>query len=984
MQRNWIECLRRWRLRIGALLVTTCIVTPAAAREMPVRTIIADFEDASVAARVSGVQNIARGDVRVSRTGVPARGLAALAIELGATRADVAVTCDLTLREPVRFDEVDEVALYCWINGGTVDLAFRLRDADERIFETPWQTIRNARRWVHVTSPVDPQQLRRVEGAGALRYPIQIAGIRLHSDQLGKHTIGIDDIHVGHRVPPRAMVRGHFNFDEPTRVYDPGSNIAASVVLENRSRSAALEIEVELAWMQLDGSELTRQRARLRLPASGEDFRSHRTFDFSQRIREPGLYRLRARARAPGWREPNEFAATIAVTPSNRRLSRGRETFFGVRSNLLREPVLDQLLEVRAARDIGASLLAIDVPWPLVEPKRGEIDFALLDPVIEALTEYNIACLLVIVDAPDWAPATPTERATILRATLAHLRSHYGGRLHGFMVTAAPLGTDDLQTQLTLIGPLREAVADAVVLPPAIDVTRGRPEFDVAGYAATNPEAPLVFATTGPGGPALEHLERFREATGITWRPSHVWAHRAASNAKTGTDRDAEAVLRHAVATAAAGVGHLLWSDLRDDDNDPTHTDALRGLLRRDFSPKTMMLGYATAAGQLTGTRYAGPVASTPPAYTSALFIGADRHIAVLLPQPNRRLPAVLQPAPGVPGEVIVQDFERRVRPALKSPAPTLVPTIHQPLFITLRTRSAEPEPQLRLERPWLRAPHTVFIAEDRPLAIEVQAPLPLTRSYLQLIVPRDAEIETDFSAAALRLQKAETAAFEALLKPKPGSRPAAVEVSLRAHVEGRPIEIPLDAQPLVATPAGSAADFADGPVLTLQPPAGQRATAEVAVATAYTPAALHIAVRVKDDRFVSGALASPVATGGDRLRLGVLRMDQPPSAIVDIDPAAANPTCVPVQLVGEHDLDRWRCDVDTAHTGERIFRIAVPRASLGGDVLRAGDLVRLAVSYRDDDADGFPPVSLDWGGDLDSSLRTADFGWLELAPRAP
>ncbi len=42
------------------------------------------------------------------------------------------------------------------------------------------------------------------------------------------------------------------------------------------------------------------------------------------------------------------------MTPSNRNLPRGRETFFGVQANLMRESQADALLEIALARDLGA------------------------------------------------------------------------------------------------------------------------------------------------------------------------------------------------------------------------------------------------------------------------------------------------------------------------------------------------------------------------------------------------------------------------------------------------------------------------------------------------------------------------------------------------------------------------------------------------------------------------------------------------------
>ena len=107
--------------------------------------------------------------------------------------------------------------------------------------------------------------------------------------------------------------------------------------LENISRQRALPLSVQLAWRRADGTELNTTRASLNLPASGAEYRSRQPVDFSQRIYEPGLYRLEARVYGPGWIMP-ALQTTIAVTYTNRALPRGRATFFGIQTNLLREP----------------------------------------------------------------------------------------------------------------------------------------------------------------------------------------------------------------------------------------------------------------------------------------------------------------------------------------------------------------------------------------------------------------------------------------------------------------------------------------------------------------------------------------------------------------------------------------------------------------------------------------------------------------------
>ena len=286
----------------------------------PAVTVLADFEDASVAARIGEVRNVLASDCSATRAAIPARGQGSLAVEIGATVRNVSVACGLTFREATRFSQADRVGTFCWINEGENGIAFRIRDARGERFETPLETVRLAHRWVYVAAELQPDKLQRLRGTEALTYPLEIEGLRLTTDRLGRQTIYVDDLQVEHRVRPQDLIHGVFEFNEPTRIYEPGSAIAAAVVLENRSREKALSLAVDLAWMRPDGTVLQTQQADVSLPASGTEFRSHRKLDFSQRIREPGLYRLVAHARASGWNSPHTVETAIAVTPSNRRV----------------------------------------------------------------------------------------------------------------------------------------------------------------------------------------------------------------------------------------------------------------------------------------------------------------------------------------------------------------------------------------------------------------------------------------------------------------------------------------------------------------------------------------------------------------------------------------------------------------------------------------------------------------------------------------
>jgi hypothetical protein len=959
----------------------------AARADEPAVTVLADFEDASVAAQIGEVRNALAADCRASRAVIPARGQGSLALEIGATARQVSVACDLTFREPTRFRQADRLATFCWINEGEFGLTFRIRDARGQLFETPAQPVRLPHRWVYVAADLSPGGLHRLRGDRPLTYPLEVQGYRVTTDRLGRQTVFLDDLLVEHRVRPEELIHGVFEFNEPTRIYEPGSLVAAAVVLENRSREKALPLSVNLAWMRPDGSILQTQGADVNLPASGVDFRSNRKLDFSQRIREPGLYRLAAQARAAGWTSSNTIETAIAVTPSNRRVSRGRSTFFGVRTNLLREPDLDQMLEISVARDIGVNLLAIDTPWRLIEPKPESFDFNPLEPAVAALSQKDMAAMLVLTDPPDWLAIDSSGRTEQLARLIGALSNRFGERLLRYQLQSAVLDRPAVADQLSAVGELRQLLSKSYpkveVLPPPIRVADQQPEFDLAAFCPETPGFPLVFLTSGDPAEGLRQLESFRQRGHFDWRTCHWWMHEAEPLIGAGHYTDAEDVLRYYVKAGAAGVAGVIWFDLRDDDNDPNNLTALRGLIRRDFSPKTSLLGYATTAGILTGYRCAGQVAGTPESFDSALFIGANRQVAVLLPHPNRVLPAVLAPVQTAPGELSVQDFERREQTVLTSRAPPLVLTIPRPLFVTLTLRQAQSEPQLGLAYPWLRLPATVFCGSNTQFSIEVDALQPFLRSYLQLRLPKDSPIDSSLSAVSLRAEAGETVREDVRLTPKPGRASDEAELVMRVSLEGDALDVPLrvrslaDVRPLAPDRQIGHLDYRIG---ELSAPAGQRATANAGLHVGYRPDALHVAVMVEDDRVVPYQADSSGQGSGDLLLLGVAREGGDLHAQASLNPVGQSPVLEPMRGTSPRQLDGWRCEVEAGKSGPRTYHITIPTRALEGRELSAGDFLLISVRYLDDDADGFPSVPLVWGGGLDGSRSTTDYRWVRLA----
>jgi len=946
-------------------------------------TVLADFESATVAATVGEVRNVLAGDCAVRRVSIPARGQGALALDVGATQPDASLVCDLLFREPGRFSDADEIAAFVWLAEGEFELAFRLIDRRDQVFETPPLRVSAGRRWTRVAAALEPPRLLAVGGEGPCVPPIELIGVRVATRAIGKQTIFLDDIQIAHRVEVRDLVAGSFEFNEPTRIYEPGATVGAVVVLENRSRRMPLNIRGELAWTRPDGTVLATQQAGVSLPAGGDDFRSYRKLDFSQRIREPGLYRLVATVRATGWTTAATFETTIAVTPSNRRLARGRAEFFGVRSNLLREPDVDQLLEVGVARDIGVNLLLLDVPWARLEAKRGTLDCALLDPLVDALLQRDIAPAVLLTTPPTWLPPSGPDRLEALATLLSRLSDHFGGRLTRIHLSDALLPDGTTVERLAATSGLRTRLAKSHprldLWPPAVDVSECPDAAEVGRFVAAQAGLPVLFATSGPVAEAATRLDEYRRAAGLTWQPTHAWLHQSEAVVGGGSYADAEDVLRFYLWAATAGVGGLIWSDLRDDENDPNHGHLFRGLVRRDFSPKAALLGYAAAAGQLTGFRCVGPVPGAGAEFASGLFIGSDRQVAVLLPQPGAVLPAVLAPALGVPGELTAQDFERRQRPIASGPGGPLVLTLPRPMFLTLRMNVAESRPQITLARPWLRAPGLVLCGESTTFAVELDAPTALRRSFLHVVLPKNSPLESTLTATAIQAEAGETVRQEITLRRASGREFEQVELVLKVGIGETVLEVPVVVRPLARVARGPGNPTPSDRIGELVPPEGQRVTAKGTVAARYDETGLRLSVRIEDERLVPLRASPSGGATGDQLLIGLAGSQSGTAVEVRFDPSVGGPAAEPLHGTPSAILDGWSCLAENEAPGVRTFRVRIPAAAFGASRLAGGQRVLVAVHYIDDDADGFPAARLRWGRGLDGSRGSGEYRVLEL-----
>jgi hypothetical protein len=958
---------------IRLILLAAALLAVHTARADRVVTILTDFEDDSVAPSIGDVQNLLAGDCTIQPVSIPARGTRSLQIDIGATQPNAAATCNFLFRLPKRFTAIDRAAAFCWIKSGNASVGFRFRDARNALYETTLVPIKESNRWVHVAADADARHLKPLTpNATEPKPPLQLQGVRVATPDAGLQTVYVDEVQLEHQVSPEQVVLPDFVFNEPTRIYEPGSTVGAAVQLENRSREKAAKVDVELAWLRPDDSVLKTEQKTISLPVSSADLRAVQAIDFPQKLEEPGLYRLVAKLHGAS-PTLNILDTTIAVTPSNRLLPRGRALLFGVRANLFREPIIDQTLEIAVARDIGVQFFALDTPWSAIEPKAGASDWRALDRLLTGIIGIDAVPMLIITDAPGWLPADAAAAQEALGAFLERATAHVGRKVQRYALAESALpfvsGGDRSAVIAALQKRLSAASADIQILPPAI----------LADPAAAN--SPFVSTTGGKSRPRIATSVPEADA------PARYWLHAPEPLAGPGYFADAEDVLRMYIAAASQGYTSLVWSELRDDDNDPSHPGLFHGLVRRDFSPRMSLIGYAAAAGQLTGTRYAGPVHGAPPEFESAMFIGSDRQLAVLLPRPNRVLPGMIAPLRGVEGAFEVRDFERQPIRTIESPAGNLAVTSRRPVFLTLKPKSAQPEPQIGLGKPWLRFPSTVFCADKCSFNIEIDAPAGVKEGFAQLAVPANAGLDSSFSARAIKTKAAETIVIPVELTRDSPVAPRAA-LGLRVTLDKLVLEAAIDVRPMIDLRPLSPSEPLVSPAHllgTLQGKTGETATASGSIYGAVDGGALRLSVVTKDNKLI----AASAGIRGDQLVLGVSAMNSDVHFEWRITADAKNAAQVE-NSIGDHALPATA----TAFEGGLRFDLQLPIGALQIPITGASTpagtppppqsaaaaIMLLAVAYEDEDGPAAAQV-LTWGTGLGGSRSAKHFNALRLSP---
>ncbi len=964
--------------RLAGLLAVSAALhaLPARARE-PIATVLADFETDSVAASLVDVWNASAPDCIVRRAAIPARGTQSLSVEIGATMPGASVVCDLLFRVTTPIEQPQRVAVFCWLHEGDASLAFRLRDATGQVYETPLQPVTQRRRWQRISAPISLDGLIPATSgptetqpgqAARLALPVEVLGLRVITTRVGRQTVFLDDLEVEHLVDAPQVIRGEFLFDQETRFYEPGATVQATLLIENGSRERRLDLTTELLWLRADGTRIGRHQAAVNLPPSGPEFRSRQPVAVSQRLDEPGLYRLLARIRSPRWKNPGIFETTLVVAPSNRLLARGRSVLFGVRSNLLRETAADQALEVRVARDIGVHLMAVDTPWRLIEPRPGQYDFRPLDSVIDALASRDIAPLLVLREPPDWLSGAGGSALARQAALLEALARQYGPKVTYYQA-AGPPGMDpaelmELKQRLTASHPAARLLAPAWPVPLPIEYP----------FRVPTPDSPvrLAFQTRGDPATAFDALSKLARDQNLKWGPTHWWFHASGGVADHGQPSDAVGILRLYVHAAAAGAASLVWFDLRDDTAYARRSGEMCGLVRRDFSPKAGLLGYATAVGMLTGTSWSQPVDGAPPEFESALFLSSSRQVAVLLPRPNRVRPALLAPIAATPGELRVFDLARRPLESMHIGGMALVRTGADPFFISIDFVKLHAEPDLQLRQPWLRVPAQVFCGKDTSFVFEIDPPVVLRESFVQLVLPPEAPCRASLASRRLQGRPGETLRTEVTLSSDGPVDFERFEATLRISLEGQLLSVPLEIRPLVdlrpwLTGAGRTdARFRLGQLAPPEPE-GEAADPAMPIFGGHGPQSLQFWVLLPES-------VSPEA----RFSFGLAIEAADYHREIVVSGLTGNPRVEVVFPQGSEWIRGWKAELEKAPGAGRALVLHIPLQSLGGPSPTSGTRLLAAARYTPSPGEDGRPA-LTWGRGLDGNRTSEGYRWLRL-----
>jgi len=136
----------------------------------------------------------------------------------------------------------------------------------------------------------------------------------------------------------------------------------------------------------------------------------------------------------------------------------------------------------------------------------------------------------------------------------------------------------------------------------------------------------------------------------------------------------------------------------------------------------------------------------------------------------------------------------------------------------------------------------------------------------------------------------------------------------------------------------------------------------------------------VNDPQLVPFRQAESGQSSGDVLYVGLAGENAERPVEVRVLPGLPEPRLEPAFRTRPEQVAEWRYELARGDKpGPRTYSFSIPGPAVGLSSLARGQRVLASLRYLNDDADGFAPTPLAWGGGLDGSGSATEFRWLEL-----
>src|SRR5262249_29715448 len=148
------------------------------------------------------------------------------------------------------------------------------------------------------------------------------------------------------------------------------------------------------------------------------------------------------------------------------------------------------------------------------------------------------------------------------------------------------------------------------------------------------------------------------------------------------------------------------------------------------------------------------------------------------------------------------------------------------PTFLLFAADRAQTDPQIGFSAPWIRVPAIVPCGDKAAFTIEVDAPIPLKRSFVQVTLAKDSKLKSSVSSRALAAAVGATASVPVELSRSSPDVSMPETINIRISLDGKSIEFPITVTPLArAHPSAGAFGNDNQKVGTLRDRQGEAAS---------------------------------------------------------------------------------------------------------------------------------------------------------------